>query len=552
MSFDKMLNSRAQAISTGLNIPSMSVGHSEANGIQMSFSQYSMDSEKMPQMQQQTNNVDFMDLDYKPSVCNVSQADGVMALTERGSSNNFQGPTGLMRYHSAPSSFFSSLGEEENNNIISEYFSGSPSNALQSNTKPLQQNQSSVLSFHLRENEPAKHLGERNEYLKRNARQLPSLKRSAGNVAREDLGKHHHPLDAILENVPDVSQDSFGPSQMSLMSQVQVSEPSGQHIDSSYQMNSVCCNTLDQSGGRISNAYSSTSKNTLIRHSSSPAGLLSELVAEGRGTFESGYAEGTVRNSFGVGNSCGDIITPNKVQRQMNCLRQNSSPPGLLSQLSVDMRVPEMVDRLNIAMVGSSAENQAGSSSDDGSLGSGNAGQGYISKFSVKSWDDGAMTPGNFAGMQNGTNFTARKRAKELDMKMMQGLNNLDHQKLEAGIRGASVLTNHPFNLPRSTSSELAMEEFLQDAVPCKVRAKRGCATHPRSIAERVRRTRISERMRKLQDLVPNSDKQTVNIADMLDEAVEYVKSLQKQVQELTENRGKCTCTHKPDCAYKT
>lgn len=441
MSYVKMLNSRAQPISTGLSIPSLSVGHTDVNGIQISFSQYPMDSEKMPQMQQQTNNVDFMDLDYKPPLCNVSQADGVMALTERGSSNNFQGPTGLMRYHSAPSSFFSSLGEEENNNIISEYFSGNSSNPLQSNTKPLQQNQSSILSFHLRENEPAKHLGERNEYLKRNARQLPSLKRSAGNVSREDLGKHH-PLDAILENVPDVSQDSFGTSQMSLMSQVQVSEPSGQHIDSSYQMNSVCCDTLDQSGGRMGNAYSSTSKNTLIRHSSSPAGLLSELVAEGRGTFES--------------------------------------------------------------------------------------------------------------GMQNGANFTARKRAKELDMKLMQGLNNSDHQKVEGGIRGASALTNHPYNLPRSTSSELAMEEFLQDAVPCKVRAKRGCATHPRSIAERVRRTRISERMRKLQELVPNSDKQTVNIADMLDEAVEYVKSLQKQVQELAENRAKCTCTHNPDCAYKT
>lgn len=33
------------------------------------------------------------------------------------------------------------------------------------------------------------------------------------------------------------------------------------------------------------------------------------------------------------------------------------------------------------------------------------------------------------------------------------------------------------------------MEKLLQlqqDSVPCKVRAKRGCATHPRSIAERV------------------------------------------------------------------
>lgn len=42
----------------------------------------------------------------------------------------------------------------------------------------------------------------------------------------------------------------------------------------------------------------------------------------------------------------------------------------------------------------------------------------------------------------------------------------------------------------KTASAEMAaMEKFLQfqDAVPCKIRAKRGCATHPRSIAERVR-----------------------------------------------------------------
>ncbi|KAI3793719.1 hypothetical protein L1987_36340 [Smallanthus sonchifolius] len=45
-----------------------------------------------------------------------------------------------------------------------------------------------------------------------------------------------------------------------------------------------------------------------------------------------------------------------------------------------------------------------------------------------------------------------------------------------------------------------------------------------------VRRTRISERMRKLQDLVPNMDKQT-STADMLDLAVDYIKELQNQVE---------------------
>lgn len=30
------------------------------------------------------------------------------------------------------------------------------------------------------------------------------------------------------------------------------------------------------------------------------------------------------------------------------------------------------------------------------------------------------------------------------------------------------------------------MDKILEDSIPCRVRAKRGCATHPRSIAERV------------------------------------------------------------------
>ncbi|KAB5512568.1 hypothetical protein DKX38_029596 [Salix brachista] len=84
--------------------------------------------------------------------------------------------------------------------------------------------------------------------------------------------------------------------------------------------------------------------------------------------------------------------------------------------------------------------------------------------------------------------------------------------------------------LRASSLIEMEMDKLLEDSVPCRVRAKRGCATHPRSIAERVRRTRISDRIRKLQELVPNMDKQT-NTADMLDEAVEYVKVLQRQIQ---------------------
>ncbi|KAF7835995.1 Transcription factor bHLH130 [Senna tora] len=105
-------------------------------------------------------------------------------------------------------------------------------------------------------------------------------------------------------------------------------------------------------------------------------------------------------------------------------------------------------------------------------------------------------------------------------------------------------LTRH-LSLPTSSSSKLSsIEKFLhlQGSVPCKIRAKRGFATHPRSIAERVRRTRISERIKKLQDLFPKSDKQT-STADMLDLAVDYIKDLQKQVQVLSDTKAKCKCS---------
>ncbi|PIA28041.1 hypothetical protein AQUCO_07300015v1 [Aquilegia coerulea] len=42
--------------------------------------------------------------------------------------------------------------------------------------------------------------------------------------------------------------------------------------------------------------------------------------------------------------------------------------------------------------------------------------------------------------------------------------------------------------------SDMDMEKLFQDSVPCRVRAKRGCATHPRSIAERNRVMRFWER----------------------------------------------------------
>ncbi|KAK3007497.1 hypothetical protein RJ639_014696 [Escallonia herrerae] len=65
------------------------------------------------------------------------------------------------------------------------------------------------------------------------------------------------------------------------------------------------------------------------------------------------------------------------------------------------------------------------------------------------------------------------------------------------------------------------------------VRARRGQATDSHSLAERVRRGKINERLRCLQDIVPGCSK-TMGMAVMLDEIINYVQSLQNQVEFLS------------------
>ncbi|KAJ8439598.1 hypothetical protein Cgig2_017165 [Carnegiea gigantea] len=65
-----------------------------------------------------------------------------------------------------------------------------------------------------------------------------------------------------------------------------------------------------------------------------------------------------------------------------------------------------------------------------------------------------------------------------------------------------------------------------------KTRASRGSATDPQSLYARKRRERINERLRTLQNLVPNGAK--VDISTMLEEAIHYVKFLQLQIKLLS------------------
>ncbi|XP_051120237.1 transcription factor bHLH122-like [Andrographis paniculata] len=146
----------------------------------------------------------------------------------------------------------------------------------------------------------------------------------------------------------------------------------------------------------------------------------------------------------------------------------------------------------------------------------------YIPDFPMSPWDESTILSDDFIkGLTEGDAETSVISSED--------------QKTEFG-KPPPIPLSHHLSLPKS-----ALEKLVQDSVPCKLRAKRGCATHPRSIAERVRRNKISDRTRKLQELVPNMDRQT-STADMLDLAVDYIKDLQKQVQTLSDNRAKCIC----------
>ncbi|KAJ8534247.1 hypothetical protein K7X08_007571 [Anisodus acutangulus] len=242
----------------------------------------------------------------------------------------------------------------------------------------------------------------------------------------------------------------------------------------------------------------------LMRQNSFPAGLFSHLNSQnGYGTLKAGA--GGYRTANGTN---GDSIpSSSRLKDQFIFSSGASSSLGMLPRIS------EVDNESSIATM-----------PDDDNLG-----------FPFTSWSDSSQFPETITGHKRELNNEGNKLFANAQIE-------------ELGNR--PPILSHHLSLPKTPAAIVAMEKLLhfQDTIPCKIRAKRGCATHPRSIAERVRRTRISERMRKLQELVPNMDKQT-NTADMLDLAVEYIKGLQKQYKVLTDCQANCKCSamQKPD-----
>ncbi|CAA3011668.1 transcription factor bHLH137-like [Olea europaea subsp. europaea] len=128
---------------------------------------------------------------------------------------------------------------------------------------------------------------------------------------------------------------------------------------------------------------------------------------------------------------------------------------------------------------------------------------------------------------QNITSMVEKKQQRK--RKLMRSLSNSAQSKDMREVKGKKQKNTVDKKQPgeEKKSSEEDPKGYIH------VRARRGQATDSHSLAERVRREKISERMKALQALVPGCDKVTGK-ALMLDEIINYVQSLQNQVEFLS------------------
>lgn len=120
----------------------------------------------------------------------------------------------------------------------------------------------------------------------------------------------------------------------------------------------------------------------------------------------------------------------------------------------------------------------------------------------------------------------------------MSGLFPSAHHQFENNMHPSqqhSLLHTVPQAFQGQPTTSTAVTVAHPPSIRPRVRARRGQATDPHSIAERLRRERIAERMRALQELVPSCNK--TDKAAMLDEILDYVKFLRLQVKVLSMSR---------------
>ncbi|XP_071711976.1 transcription factor BC1-like [Rutidosis leptorrhynchoides] len=121
--------------------------------------------------------------------------------------------------------------------------------------------------------------------------------------------------------------------------------------------------------------------------------------------------------------------------------------------------------------------------------------------------------------------------AKKRKDKQMSSLNHAQSKDTSNRMKKTKKSNDYQEEKKKKNTKNCSSEEGAVGYI--HVRARRGQATDSHSLAERVRREKISERMKLLQAIVPGCDKVTGK-ALMLDEIINYVQSLQNQVEFLS------------------
>lgn len=441
--------------------------------------------------------------------------------------NNAQLSGGLMRYHSAPSSVLAGLLDDdffpasEDLDFAQLLNDGIGSFSSLLDPKGSQQGDTTQAALPLVAKE------EEDAYLPNDSAHDQRLRYiGTGRTFQEHLSQI--PLSAISEYGVEETVGNYCGNQVPLSTNVVQQVP--------HHLTQIDGGALKS--GLASNSQVNSFNAGLIRQSSSPADFLSRLAMEenseklkiGCGmtgqrqhlsSAEAGQrslpsSQVASLNNFTDVKCSSMVSTVSSPSRSNVLLRQSSSPAGLLSQIDFSM----VHEKGPFASTSGISPSEAGL--DRRGTASGRS-------LAMGGWDDSSAE----LAMQHFATLGQRKRGRVFEDKLLNGLQRIptDH--------GTAMMNNFS---PPSSSAQASidcMDGSAEDSVLCKTRAKRGCATHPRSIAERQRRIKISERMKKLQDLVPNLDKQA-NTAEMLDEVVEYVKLLQRQVQELSIKRPPC------------
>ncbi|KAL4644793.1 hypothetical protein ACB092_02G189500 [Castanea dentata] len=105
-----------------------------------------------------------------------------------------------------------------------------------------------------------------------------------------------------------------------------------------------------------------------------------------------------------------------------------------------------------------------------------------------------------------------------------------------SSLGGASENETDEYDCESEEGLEALVEDVPDKPVHPRGSSKRSRAAEVHNLSEKRRRSRINEKMKALQNLIPNSNK--TDKASMLDEAIEYLKQLQLQVQMLSMRNG--------------